>query len=478
MVSYLFFDFEVFGVNPKTDRPCQFSAIRTNEHFDEIGPPIEIYCKPANDFLPDIESCLATGITPQIAHNRGIPVKDFFRVIQMEMSRPVTCSVGYNSINSHDEFIRHGLYRNFIDSFERGYKRGSSRFDLLNIVLAMYALRPDSFEWPINKEERVELKLERLAKANGVERKDMGSALSDIRAMIDLTKMAKESEPGLVKQLLKLRDTSEALKLVKIGQPILHVSPVYSINRNYISHVLPIARNPVNPNSIIAYDLHINPDDFLRMTPEEIKSSLSSKEGSNKIPLVEIQINRCPIVMPLSLIRPSDEIRLGIDNHTIDRHIEKIRQIFNLFRDNIVSAYTKKPNDYPGAMETDPDMMLYSGGLFDEHDKQIFSSIRELSDQELARQSPQIEKNFHDPRGPEMLFRYRARNSISFLSATEQQKWEAYRLDRIRRLSADYNVKLQEAISKPGRTQREIQILMDLQEYARQIQSPTLEPKT
>ncbi len=39
---------------------------------------------------------------------------------------------------------------------------------------------------------------------------------------------------------------------------------------------------------------------------------------------------------------------------------------------------------------------------------------------------------FDDPRLPEMLFRYRARNWPETLSAVERERWNEYRLDRLR----------------------------------------------
>ena len=72
------YDYETFGVDPKSDRVSQFAGIRTDENFNIIDEPVNIYCKPANDFLPNPYACLITQITPQIAKEKGINENEFF----------------------------------------------------------------------------------------------------------------------------------------------------------------------------------------------------------------------------------------------------------------------------------------------------------------------------------------------------------------------------------------------------------------
>ena len=71
--TFLWHDYETFGANTRLDRPAQFAAIRTDAELNEIGEPLMIYCRPANDYLPDPQSCLITGITPQLCLEKGLP---------------------------------------------------------------------------------------------------------------------------------------------------------------------------------------------------------------------------------------------------------------------------------------------------------------------------------------------------------------------------------------------------------------------
>lgn len=118
--TFLWHDYETFGADPRRDRPSQFAAIRTDADFNEIGEPLTLYCKPADDFLPQPMACLITGITPQQAERRGIPEAEFAGRINDEMSVPGTCTLGYNSLRFDDEVSRHLFYRNFLDPYGRG----------------------------------------------------------------------------------------------------------------------------------------------------------------------------------------------------------------------------------------------------------------------------------------------------------------------------------------------------------------------
>jgi exodeoxyribonuclease-1 len=118
-LSFYWHDYETWGADPSRDRPAQFAGLRTDADLNPVAEPLVVYCRPADDMLPQPDACLVTGITPQYAYDHGLPEADFMDRIHREMSRPGTCSVGYNSIRFDDEVTRYGLYRNFFDPYAR-----------------------------------------------------------------------------------------------------------------------------------------------------------------------------------------------------------------------------------------------------------------------------------------------------------------------------------------------------------------------
>ncbi|MFK8066928.1 MAG: exonuclease domain-containing protein, partial [Gammaproteobacteria bacterium] len=132
--TFLWHDYETWGVDPRRDRACQFAAIRTNIDLEEIGEPMMIYNHPTQDFLPSPDAALVTGITPQEAAAKGVNEATFFKMINDAFSVAGTCGVGYNSIRFDDEVSRFGFYRNFIDPYAREWQNGNSRWDILDLV--------------------------------------------------------------------------------------------------------------------------------------------------------------------------------------------------------------------------------------------------------------------------------------------------------------------------------------------------------
>lgn len=74
----------------------------------------------------------------------------------------------------------------------------------------------------------------------------------------------------------------------------------------------------------------------------------------------------------------------------------------------------------------DPDASLYDGFLGD-GDRRKFPQVRGTPPHLLG----QADFGFRDPRLPELLFRYRARNWPQSLVVAEQERWNDYRRQRL-----------------------------------------------
>ena len=105
MHTFLWHDYETFGIDPRSDRPAQFAAIRTDAALNEIGAALMSYCQPAPDYLPDPQSCLITGITPQLCLERGVPEYQFANEIEAQLRRDAGNQAGLRI----GQVIRRGL---------------------------------------------------------------------------------------------------------------------------------------------------------------------------------------------------------------------------------------------------------------------------------------------------------------------------------------------------------------------------------
>jgi len=195
--TFFWHDYETFGRDPRRDRPAQFAGVRTDLELNEVDAPVMHFCQPAPDFLPDPESCLLTGILPQHCQAQGVPEHAFAARIEAELARPGTVGVGYNSIRFDDEVTRFLFWRNLIDPYAREWKDGCGRWDLLDVVRAAWALRPDGIAWPTNDEGRPSFRLEHLTTANGLAHEAAHDALSDVRATIAMARLVRARQPRL-----------------------------------------------------------------------------------------------------------------------------------------------------------------------------------------------------------------------------------------------------------------------------------------
>ena len=138
-----------------------------------------LYCRPAPDYLPTPVACLLTGITPQWCLQHGVAEHEFAGVIERELATPGTIGVGYNSIRFDDEVTRFLFWRNLIDPYAREWQNQCGRWDLLDLVRATFALRPEGISWPQHEDGRPSFKLEHLSAANGLAHEAAHDALSD-----------------------------------------------------------------------------------------------------------------------------------------------------------------------------------------------------------------------------------------------------------------------------------------------------------
>jgi exodeoxyribonuclease-1 len=423
-------DYETFGIDPRRGRPSQFAGVRTDDDLNIIDDPLVVYCKPPADYLPHPEACLLTGISPQLAEAKGVIEAEFCRLIHEQFAQPYTCGLGYNSIRFDDEFTRNCLYRNFYDPYAREWQNGNSRWDLIDVVRATKALRPNGINWPVDAEGRPNFKLEELTKANGIAHEAAHDALSDVYATIALAKLIKTVQPKLYQFLWQHRTKTEAFKLLQFGSfnPVVHVSGRYSSFNHCSAVVLPICKHPTNTNGIIVYDLSIDPEPLISLSVEEIQQRIFTAtadlpEGVGRIPLKTVHINKCPVLAPISVLRPEDQQRLNIDLATCHANIDKIKATKGLAA-KIAAVFAK--NNFAES-ENDPDLAIYSGGFFSAQDKQKMAKIKNMPADQLSKFSPK----FTDIRLDEMLFRYRARNYPETLQTEEKTKWRVFCGNRI-----------------------------------------------
>lgn len=424
--SIFWHDYETTGINPRCDRPLQMAGVRTDLDLNEIEAPISLYCRPSDDILPHPAACLVTGITPQQLTSQGLGEAEFMTRVHEQLARPGTCGVGYNTLRFDDEVTRYSLYRNFFDPYAREWQGGNSRWDLIDVVRTAYALRPEGIVWP-QQDGRTSLRLELLSKANGIDHGHAHEALSDVRATIALARLIRDRQPKLYDWLFQLRSKHKVMEQVRLLQPLIHVSGRFSAERNYIGVVLPLAWHPRNRNALIVCDLGQDTSPLIEESAQALRQRLYTRredmaDGELPVPLKLVHINRCPVLAPLSVMRPVDQQRLGIDIAALQARGEQLANQQAHWRDKLEVIFAEEGF----AASEDPEQQLYDGFIGD-RDKRLCEQVRQVDPAQLGHGHWM----FDDPRLPELLFRYRARNFHETLDAQEQARWHAFCRQRL-----------------------------------------------
>lgn len=476
MQTIFWHDYETFGADPQRDRASQFAGIRTDYDLNIVGEPVTFYCKPSDDMLPSPEACLITGITPQLASERGLIESDFIKKIHDEMAMPGTCVAGYNSIRFDDEVTRNTLYRNFYDPYEREWKNGNSRWDIIDMVRLAYALRPEGIVWPKKDDGTPSFRLEELTAANGITHEAAHDAMSDVYATISIAKLIKEKQPKLYSYVFEHRVKQKISPLLDIQtmKPVFHVSSKFPASMACCSMVAPVAAHPSNSNGVIVFDLRNDPSELATLNVQQIRERIFTAAsdlpaGVERISLKTIHLNKCPVVAPAAMLKSlsSDHLnRLQLNGDVLRKNLTTLKSIAGL-REKIAEVFS----DTTFEAATDPDLMIYSGGFLSSNDKKNLEKVRNASVIELAEE----EFHFEDARLPEMLFRYKARNYPETLSSEDQERWERYRYQRLTdsKLSSitfqQYFTRLEELANDASTPVDKHSILEDLKYYGESI---------
>ena len=463
--TFFFYDLETSGLNPRQDRIMQFAGQRTDMNLEPIGEPYNLLVTLNDDTLPSPDALMVTGITPQKTVEEGYTEAQFARMLSEEIFTPDTIAVGFNNIRFDDEFIRHLLWRNFHDPYEWSWKDGHSRWDLLDVVRLTRALRPEGINWPLDAKGEPSNRLELITGANGIAHENAHDALADVTALIAVTKLIKQKQPQLYDYLLKMRDKKLVQRLVNVDdkKPFVYASGRYDneFAKTTVAFPLTTSRN----GGVVVYDLRYDPTPFVELDTNELAAKIFASweerqaEDFVKLPVKELQYNRCPAVAPLGVLEQGDGWqKISLDAETIQKHqnillkhpdfAEKLRSIFEN-----KPAFKKLP---------DPEAQLYDGFLND-RDRLRVEAVRNADERELADFHPE----FQDERLTPLLLHYKARNFPRSLSEDDLAQWEIWRAQHLQAQLPGFMASLQRLASTA--TDEQQFILQELQLWAEAV---------
>lgn len=464
--SYFFYDLETSGLNPRQDRIMQFAGQRTTLDFKPIGEPVNLLVRLSDDTLPNPDAVLVTGITPQQTVEAGYSEAAFASILRDEVFTEDTITVGFNNIRFDDEFIRALFWRTFNDPYEWAWRDGRSRWDMLDVVRMTRALRPAGIKWPVVDGKEVN-RLENLAEINGILHTKAHDALSDVEALIGLTKQIQAAQPQLFKHLAAYRDKKKIAELVNVDTkvPFVYVSGRYEskYHKATVAFPLTIGKN----NTVVVYDLRYDPTLFIALNLTQLSElfyanrEVRQAEGFMPLPIKELHYNRAPAVAPLGVLERED----GWSRLSLTRaDITKNRAILLSAPGFAESVRTLFENRAEFPADLDPEGQLYQSFVPDA-DKQRIVTVRSADAETLADLHP----TFIDERLDALLLHYKARNFPASLAEDETTQWETWRTQHLQAQLPGFSKRLQELVRIHQSDDKKLFILQELQLWAESV---------
>lgn len=408
----------------------QFAGQRTDLDFNPIGEPVNVLVKLTPDTVPEPDAILITGITPQSTQTDGLTEKEFLEMFHEEVVRPGTIFLGFNSVRFDDEFMRFLHYRNFYDAYEWQWCDNCSRWDMLDVVRMVRALRPGGIEWPFTFEGKPTNRLELLTKLNGLDHEHAHDALSDVSATIAVAKLLKNKQPKLFDHLFDCRKKDNVQKQLENERPFVYVSGRFPTANLHATVATLVGEHYEQTGCKYVYDLRYDPTPFLDMSNEELIEAIQNKYSRepNKVvlPVKEMRYNRCPAIAPLDVMAdPEVQQRINLQPDVFQKNNKLIKARPD-FKKKIQEAFRSiaesKPsqNDQIGR-EQAVDGQLYEG-FFDRSEKSVMDQVRNAAAQDIVR----VGSKFKDKRLRTLVPLYKARNYPKDLSSDERAWWDGY----------------------------------------------------
>ncbi len=433
---YLFYDLKTFGPDPAFDRISEFSAVRTDDDVRPVSDAVHLGCGPSADYLPDPATCLATGIVPRFAHDqtpeqaphRMIEEPDLAGEIhgQFCSDEPATI-VGYDTLHTNDQFVRHLFYRTFYEPYLWERCRSNSRIDLYPVMPALFDFFRDSLTWTYLDNGTPSFALPDIVAANHLED---SVAVHGVSALIfDRVPQVWSWLPtfgdrkGLASLCLTASHAGETADRILVYSSASLTTPQRSS-----TYVLPLFPDPRNARSNQWWMLDLSPTGetapdatLFQRSEDELAERMT---GTGESRLIVVDLNRFPILFPVTLTS-SEKLESGGCRYS--DALDQARQVLESdFVANLEAGLRRVRFDSKPKSD-DVDGHLYAA-FPTRADRSGREMIRSQSLQWLRYQHPDSESvafpRFHDPRYVELLWRYRARYLPETLSAEEERAWK------------------------------------------------------
>ena len=338
-MKFVIYDFETSGRSARFDQILQAGLICYDEELREIEK-VNLRSRINSDIVPSI---MALKVNRLLVSDLLLEKNSSYEMIQklqrcMHSYNPaIFC--GYNSIFFDEEFLRQGLWENFLYPYLTT-SNNNSRADILNLTRMTHAFDPKCLNVEKNDEGKLGFKLEDLSRINNFHIRNSHEAISDVIATKNILEIIKNNSLDFFRVFIENSNKDKLNSKIKDQDYFTLYSNYYG--KHFVYLVTYLIDHPIYKDNVLTFDLKFDPHDIVDLTLEELKEVFLSK---NKKYFRKLKINKQPQILDYRLARNFEPYNEITDESLVmkkkilddDKFQEKLKIILEQEAENLVS---------------------------------------------------------------------------------------------------------------------------------------------
>lgn len=304
-MKFVIYDFETSGRSARFDQILQAGLICYDEELKEIEK-VNLRSRINPDIVPSIMALKVNRLLVSDLLSEKNSSYEMIRKLQRAMqSYNPAIFCGYNSIFFDEEFLRQGLWENFLYPYLTT-SNNNLRADILNLTRMTHAFEPNCLNVEKNDEGKLGFKLEDLSRINNFHIKNSHEAISDVIATKNILEIIKNNSFDCFRVFIENSNKDKLNSKIKDQDFFTLYSNYYG--KHFVYLVTYLIDHPLYKDNVLTFDLKFDPNDIIDLTLEDLKKVFLSK---NKKYFRKLKINKQPQILNYRLARnfePYNEI--------------------------------------------------------------------------------------------------------------------------------------------------------------------------